>query len=349
MAQKTKIVKVGNLAIGGKNPIRIKGMLKTPTAKLDLLLSEAKALEHEGAEALRVAVETKKDTKLAKFLKKHISIPIAADIHFDYRLALSSIKEGFDQIRLNPLNIAGKRDVREIAKLARDYKVPIRVGINSGGLKKKLSLNAIIKEMVGKCSDYLEILEKERFFETIVSLKSASLESTLGANRLFRRNFSYPLHLGITATGSYLEGIVKSSAGLGIILAEGIGDILRVSLTTDSLTEIKVAKYLVQSLNLRQFGPEIISCPTCSRCEVDLAKLVDKLRRKIDREGYKKALKVAVMGCVVNGPGEAAQADLGVAFGKKTGVFFRNGEIIKKTTGDKVVKDLIRELEGYEH
>ncbi len=346
--RKTKIVKVGDLGIGGSNPVRIKGMLKTPTNKLNLLFKEAKALQEEGAEALRVAVQKKKDAQLAKLLKNHISIPIAADIHFDSKLALLSIKEGFDQIRLNPLNINRKKDIKEIARAAKEKKIPIRVGINSGGIKSKLSSARMAKEMVQRCSDYIVTLEGQGFFDIMVSLKGASIEPTLLANRIFSNNFNYPLHLGITATGSYLEGVTKSSVGLGVILAEGIGDVIRVSLTSDSLTEIKVAKYITQSLNLRKFGPEIISCPTCSRCEVDLLKIVDNFKKKLDKSGSQKSLKIAVMGCVVNGPGEAAQADFGVAFGKKTGVLFERGKVLKKTDEGKVVGDLIKKLEGYE-
>lgn len=341
----TKVVKVGNLSVGGKNPLRIKGMLKTPTRKVKLLLEEAKALEQEGAQAIRIAVEKEKDAGLAKILKKHIAVPVAADIHFNPKLAFLSIKEGFDQIRLNPLNIGVKKDVKEIAKLARDRKIPIRVGVNSGGFKAKLSEEKAAEEMVKRCLDYIGILESQKLFDILVSLKSASIETTLIANKVFSKHSAYPLHLGITATGSYLEGIVKSSVGLGLILSEGLGDIIRVSLTADSLTEIKAAKYIVQSLGLGSFGPEIISCPTCSRCEVDLPEIVEGFRKEVNKIGCKEPVKIAIMGCVVNGPGEAAQADLGVAFSKQMGVFFRSGKVFERKGKAKIINDLIKELE----
>ncbi|MCF7916527.1 MAG: flavodoxin-dependent (E)-4-hydroxy-3-methylbut-2-enyl-diphosphate synthase [Candidatus Omnitrophica bacterium] len=347
--KKNKVVKIRNLEVGGKNPIRVKGMLKTPTKKINSLVKEAKLLEKEGAEAIRVAVEKEKDAEIAKILKKNISIPIAADIHFQPKLAILAINNGFDQIRLNPLNISNKKDLKRIAQLAGEKSISIRVGVNSGGFRQAgISENELIKQMVGKTIDYIGVLEDQKFFDIMVSLKCADVATTIAANRMFSKHSSYPLHLGITATGSYLEGITKSSVGLGIMLQEGLGDIIRVSLTTDSVTEIKIAKYILQSLNLRRFGPEIISCPTCSRCEVDLAKIVENFRKKIDKKNYEKTIRIAVMGCVVNGPGEATQADLGVAFGKGNGVLFKNGKVLKKINQDEIINDLIKELKSYE-
>lgn len=347
--KKTKVVKIGNLEVGGKNPIRIKGMLKTPTRKIGLLVKEAKLLVKEGAEAIRLAVEKEEDAKIAKILKNQIIVPIAADIHFQPKLAISAIDNGFDQIRLNPLNISDKKDVKRIAQLAGEKNIPIRVGVNSGGFRQAgISEAELTKKMVEKTINYIRVLESQKFFDIMVSLKCADIATTVAANRIFSQQSSYPLHLGITATGSYLEGITKSSAGLGIMLQEGLGDIVRVSLTTDSVTEIKIAKYIIQSLKLRRFGPEIISCPTCSRCEVNLAKIVANFREKMDKKSYKKTIRIAVMGCVVNGPGEAAQAELGVAFGKNSGVLFKNGKAFKETSQDKIIDDLIKELESYE-
>ncbi|MCF7873853.1 MAG: flavodoxin-dependent (E)-4-hydroxy-3-methylbut-2-enyl-diphosphate synthase [Candidatus Omnitrophica bacterium] len=347
--KKTKVVKIGNLEVGGKNPIRIKGMLKTPTSKIDLLVKEAKLLAQEGTEAIRLAVEKEEDAKIVKILKKQISIPIAADIHFKPQLAIAAINNGFDQIRLNPLNISDKKDIKRIAQLAGEKNISIRVGVNSGGFRKaSISEADLAKQMVEKTINYIQLLESQKFFDIMVSLKCADITATVTANKIFSKQSSYPLHLGITATGSYLEGITKSSVGLGIMLQKGLGDIIRVSLTTDSVTEIKVAKYITQSLNLRKFGPEIISCPTCSRCRVNLPEIVDSFRKKLDEIKYRKPCKIAIMGCVVNGPGEAAQADLGVAFGKGEGVLFRNGKTFKKTSEDKIIDDLIKELKEYE-
>jgi (E)-4-hydroxy-3-methylbut-2-enyl-diphosphate synthase len=343
--KKTKVVKIGNLEVGGKNPIRIKGMLKTPTKKVKLLVKEAKDLQEEGVEAIRVAVEKEEDVGLANLLKKHITVPIAADIHFQPKLAVLAINNNFDQIRLNPLNISNKKDVKKIARLAGQKRIPIRIGINSGGFRQpNISKKNLAKQMVEKCLDYIEVLERQKFFDIMVSLKCADVSTTIAANRIFSKRSNYPLHLGITATGSYLEGITKSSVGLGVMLNQGIGDLIRVSLTTDSLAEVKVAKYIIQSLGLRNFGPEIISCPTCSRCRVDLPKIVEKFRKNLDKLNYKKPCKIAIMGCVVNGPGEAAQADLGVAFGEGKGVLFKKGKIFKKTSEDKIINDLVGEL-----
>ncbi|MCF7870188.1 MAG: flavodoxin-dependent (E)-4-hydroxy-3-methylbut-2-enyl-diphosphate synthase [Candidatus Omnitrophica bacterium] len=347
--KKTKVVKIRDLRVGGKNPIRIKGMLKTPTKKVRLLIKEAKGLQEEGAEAIRVAVEKEEDMGLANLLKKHITVPIAADIHFQPKLAILAINNNFDQIRLNPLNISNKRDIKNIAQLAGQKKIPIRIGINSGGFKQSnISKKNLAKQMVEKCFDYIEALESQKFFDIMVSLKCADVSTTIAANRIFSKRSNYPLHLGITATGSCLEGITKSSVGLGAMLNQGIGDLVRVSLTTDSLTEVKIAKYIIQSLGLRNFGPEIISCPTCSRCGVDLPKVVEKFREKLDKLNYKKPCKIAIMGCIVNGPGEATQADLGVAFGRARGVLFKKSKIFKKTTEDKIINDLIEELKKYE-
>jgi (E)-4-hydroxy-3-methylbut-2-enyl-diphosphate synthase len=347
--KKTKIVKIGNLEVGGNNPIRIKGMLKVPAKKIDLLIKEAKLLEKEGVEAIRVAVPEEEDTKLAGILKNSVSVPIAADVHFQPKLAVLAINSGFDQIRLNPLNISNKKDVKRIAQLAGQKGVSMRVGLNSGGFRQPgITRKELSKQMVDKASEYIEILESQNFFDIMVSLKCADIGTTIAANRMFRKKYNYPLHLGITATGSYLEGIIKSSVGLGIMLNEGMGEIIRVSLTTDSLAEVKVAKHITQSLGLRNFGPEIISCPTCSRCEVNLPEIVAKFKKRLEDTDCKEPLKIALMGCVVNGPGEAAQADLGVAFGKAEGVLFKKGKVFKKTKDDKVVDDLAKELEKYE-
>ena len=314
----SKRVKIGNLGVGGKNPVRIKGMLKTPTKDTKGLIKEAKVLEKEGAESIRVAVREKEDASVAKLLKKHIQAPLVADVHFHANLALMSIDQGFDGIRLNPLNINKKKEVKEIAKAAKASGISIRVGVNSGGFKRKFSSpKALGFQMVKEAEAYLRALEAENFFDIMVSLKGSDVLSTIAANELFSKRHNYPLHLGITATGPFLEGVTKSSLGLGSLLHQGVGGIIRVSLTAPSFWEIRVAKYILQALNLRQFGPEIISCPTCSRCEVDLVSIVDKFKKALGKEKIKQPVHIAIMGCVVNGPGEAYQADIGVAFGKK--------------------------------
>ncbi|MFA5271167.1 MAG: flavodoxin-dependent (E)-4-hydroxy-3-methylbut-2-enyl-diphosphate synthase, partial [Candidatus Omnitrophota bacterium] len=256
----TRTVKLGNLKIGSKHPVRIKGMLKSPYSDIGALVKEAKLLEKEGAEALRMAIKEERDTRLVAILKKEIKIPLVADIHFYYRFALSAIDNGFDGIRLNPLNIYNKREVAFVARAAKEREIPIRVGINSGGFKKSFSgPDKLAKEMVSCVRSYLKILEKENFFDIMVSLKGSDAQSTMIANELFAKEFDYPLHLGITATGSFLNGIVKSSIGLGSLLSMGIGNIIRVSLTAPSYWEIRIAKYILAALSLRRSGPEIIS------------------------------------------------------------------------------------------
>ncbi len=341
----SKIVKIGNLGVGGKNPVRIKGMLKTPTKNTKDLIKEAKTLEKEGAEAIRVAVRERGDASVAKLLKKHIDTPLVADVHFHANLALMSIDQGFEGIRLNPLNISKRKEVKEIARAAKASGVSIRVGVNSGGFKRKFSSpKALGLGMVKAVETYLKVLETENFFDIMVSLKGSDVLSTIAANELFSKRHNYPLHLGITATGPFLEGVAKSSLGLGNLLYQGLGDVIRVSLTAPSFWEIRVAKYILQALSLRKFGPEIISCPTCSRCEVDLVGIVDKFKQALEKEKIKQPVRIAIMGCVVNGPGEACQADIGVAFGKKKAVIFKKDKILGQSGDKKVVADLIKEV-----
>jgi (E)-4-hydroxy-3-methylbut-2-enyl-diphosphate synthase len=341
---KTRTITLGSLKIGSKYPVRIKGMLKTPYQDIKGLIAEAKSLEKEGVEALRIAVREETDAKIAKVLKKEIKIPIVADIHFHYKIALAAIENGFDGIRLNPLNICKVDEVRQVAKEAKICKIPIRVGVNSGGFKKDFSSPRIFaRQMVNSVGRYLRILEKEKFFDIMVSLKGSDAASTIIANELFSKEFNYPLHLGITATGSFLNGVVKSSIGLGGLLSKGIGNVIRVSLTAPSFWEIRVAKYILQALNLRKYGPEIVSCPTCSRCEVKLIDIVEKFNKELENSGLSAPIRIALMGCVVNGPGEAYQADIGAAFGKKKAVIFRKDKILRQSDENNIIKDLLEE------
>jgi (E)-4-hydroxy-3-methylbut-2-enyl-diphosphate synthase len=341
----TKTIKLGNLKIGAKHPVRIKGMLKSPCSDREKLIAEAKLLEREGAEALRIAVKEAKGAKIVKALKKEISIPLVADIHFSHSLAILSIENGFDGIRLNPLNIYKPGQVAQVAQAAKQHKIPIRVGINSGGFKKDFSSpQALATQMVTKVKDYLGLLEKENFFDIMVSLKGSDIESTIIANELFSKEFDYPLHLGITATGTMLGGAVKSSIGLGRLLTKGIGNIVRVSLTARSFLEIRTAKHILEALNLRKFGPQIVSCPTCSRCEVDLIKIVERFNEQLTKTGIAKPIRIALMGCAVNGPGEAYQADIGAAFGSNRAVIFKKDKILKNSDEDNIIKDLLEEV-----
>ncbi len=340
---KTKTVKIGKLKVGGPNPIRIKAMLKTPTADLKNLIKELRQLEIEGAEAVRLAVRQSSDADLVSRLRKESKLPFVADIHFHYKLALLAIEKGFEAVRLNPLNIYKPREVREVIRAAKAHKIAIRIGVNSGGFKKRFSKpQDLAKAMFKACQDYIKLFEAENFFDLMVSLKGSDVVSTLEANKLFAKKFNYPLHLGVTAAGPLFEGTVKSSLGLGVLLYQGIGDIIRVSLTAPSFWEVRLAKQILQGFNLRRFGPEIISCPTCSRCEVNLIDIVDKFKNRLKSLDLVQPLEIALMGCVVNGPGEASQADLGAAFGKKRAVIFKKGKVLKQSSQDKVIEDLIR-------
>ncbi len=346
---KTKVVKIGELKLGGNNPVRIKAMLKTSTRDVKNLLKEARQLKEEGAEAIRLAVREEKDAPLVKLLKKEVGLPFVADVHFNYRCALSAIAEGFDAVRLNPLNIYKKDQVKEVVREAKARGISLRVGVNSGGFKRKFKHSQeLARAMVESLAGYIKILEALKFFDIMVSLKGRDVMSTIWANRLFAQKFNYPLHLGVTATGSFLEGTVKSSIGLGVLLQDGIGDIIRVSLTAPSFWEVRLAKEILQALKIRQFGPQIISCPTCSRCEVNLIDIVDKFKKRLQASNFKEPREIALMGCVVNGPGEAMQADIGAAFGKTKAVIFQDGKIVKQTTQDKVIEDLLKGVKyGY--
>lgn len=337
---------IGTLSTGGNSPVRIKAMIKTPVQYLDKLINEALTLQKEGAEAIRIAVREEKDAKLARILKNHITIPLVADIHFHYKNALKSIEQGFDAIRLNPANITKRTEIKQVVKEAKNKGISMRIGVNSGGFKKKFKTSQdMAEQMVNLTADYIKFIEDQGFFDLMVSLKGSDVLTTIAANKLFARSYDYPLHLGVTATGPFLEGVTKSSVGLGCLLSQGIGGLIRVSLTADSFQEVRVAKYILSSLNLRSFGFELISCPTCSRCEVNLIDIVEVFKKRLTDRGFNKPLKIAIMGCVVNGPGEAYQADVGVAFGKKKAVIFQGDKIIKKSNENNVVDDLIREVE----
>jgi len=340
----TKVVKIGKLAIGGKNPVRIKGMLKSFYSKPAALIKEALGLEAEGAEAIRMAVRNPQDAVLVKDIKKEIKVPMVADVHFDWRSAAAAIDAGFDAIRLNPMNIYKPEQVARVAAMAKDKGISIRVGVNSGGFRRRFSHpRQLAAMMADRALRYTALLEKNRFFDIMVSLKGSDVVSTIEANRIFAGKSLYPIHLGVTATGSHEEALVKSAIGIGSLLSAGIGSVIRVSLTAPSIDEIRAAKLILQALDKRSFGVEVISCPTCSRCEIDLSRIAEGIRLAFIRQPLKRRLKIAVMGCVVNGPGEAAQADIGAAFGKKHAVIFRRGKIIKRVGAPGVIRELIRE------
>jgi (E)-4-hydroxy-3-methylbut-2-enyl-diphosphate synthase len=296
-------------------------------------------------------VKDSHDAKALRMIKRRVNAPIVADIHFDWHLAIEAIDSGVDKIRLNPGNIYKKDQIREIIKAAKLNRIPIRVGVNSGSLPdtiRKTSKTKNTAEMMVKAAcDYIKLLEKLRFYDIVVSLKSSDIFDTIEAYRRMTRLCDYPFHLGVTATGSPYSGVIKSGIALSILLLEGIGDTIRVSLTDKPEAEVRAVKSILETTMLRCFGPEIISCPTCGRCEVDLVKIVKDLDKKLSAISYPLSampLKVAIMGCVVNGPGEAKEADLGVAFGRKEGLLFRKGRAIRKVSLDNCTDILLKEI-----
>ncbi|MDP8260518.1 MAG: flavodoxin-dependent (E)-4-hydroxy-3-methylbut-2-enyl-diphosphate synthase [Candidatus Gygaella obscura] len=350
MRRKTCVIKVGNINIGGKNPIAIQGMIKTPTKKKAAALKEIKSLFSLGADIVRLAVKDAEDAQAIKFIKKSIKSALVADIHFDYRLALACIKNGIDKIRLNPGNIFQEAQVRQIVELAKKTKVPIRIGVNSGSLRESKTIKEKAAFMVKSAAQYIKLLEKNNFKDIVVSLKAEDVNTTIEAYRKLSDLCDYPMHLGVTATGSMVSAVVKSSIGIGVLLKQGIGDTIRVSLTSSSCDEIDVAKKILSSLDIRHFGPEVISCPTCGRCSVNLKSIVEDLEASLARKKgrfLKPGMKIAVMGCEVNGPGEARSADLGVAFGNNNAILFKESKLIKRVKKDNVLRILTKELEKY--
>ncbi len=328
---KTRTVKVGNIKIGPAHPIAIQSMVKVKAVDVDASVAQINELAGIGCEIVRIAVEDKKDAAAIRNIKGRISIPLVADIHFDYRLALASIEAGADKIRLNPGNIYKKEQVCSVIDAAKSAHIPIRIGANSGSLKvtSKDTAGALVKSVV----DYLKVFKKMKFNDIVISLKGSDILETIAAYRKMSCVCDYPLHLGITATGAPLDGIVKSSAGLGVLLFDGIGDTIRVSLLDEPREEVKVAQLLLASLGLRFFGPQLVCCPTCGRCEVNLRQKADRfegfLSKLPDKEKeLLKHIKVALMGCVVNGPGEGRQADMGIAFSKHKGILFKKGKVV---------------------
>ncbi len=344
--KKTKQIKVGNVKIGGGAPILIQSMTKVLTSNVRSVVSQIKDLERCGCEIIRVAVKTMEDAEAIKAIKRKIRIPLVADIHFDYRLALSSIMNGADKIRLNPGNIRNRDEIVQVVKAARVARIPIRIGVNSGSVSDRYgsSPDTLVRAALG----YIKMFERLGFYDMVLSLKASDVTSTVEAYRKMSRLSAYPLHLGVTAAGSKEQGVIKSSIGIGALLLDGIGDTLRVSLTADPSEEIVAAKRILSSLGIRKFGPDIISCPTCGRCQVDLVRIAREVEAKLFAKHYplnaKRMPTIAIMGCEVNGPGEARSADIGIAAGKGSGILFVNGKIIRRVKEKDFVKELMKEV-----
>ena len=345
--RKTREIRVGSVKIGGGAPVSVQSMTKTDTRDVRKTIAQIRRLEAAGCEIVRVAVVDEEAARAIAKIKKDIRIPLIADIHFNDRLALSAMESGADGLRINPGNIGGKDRLKAIVLEAKDRSIPIRIGVNSGSLEKDLLKRfkgATARTMVESALRYIAWMEDLGFRQIKVSLKASDVPRTLEAYRLFSRKSTYPLHLGITEAGRGPAAIVKSSIGIGLLLSEGIGDTLRVSLTGDPVEEVIVGYDILKALRLRSRGVEIISCPTCGRCEIDLLPLVEAVEKGV--RDISAPLTVALMGCVVNGPGEAREADLGIAGGKGVGVLFRKGKIVRKIQEMDFAPVLLREIKA---
>ena len=345
--RKTKTVTVGGVMIGSGHPISIQSMTKTDTSDVDATVKEIHLLEEAGCEIVRVSIKGMEDAGAILQIKEKTHIPLVADIHFDYRLALKAIEQGADKIRINPGNIADSAHIEEVIDAAAKKKIPIRIGVNSGSLPEGARGNDTADKMVSAVLEYLKPFKRKNFQDIVLSLKASDVFTTVEAYKRMAAKCDYPLHLGVTAAGLPGDGIVKSSIGIGALLLGGVGDTVRVSLTGDSVVEVEVAKGILASVGARNFGPELIACPTCGRCQVDLVSVARQLEKelrksKIENRNIEKHLVIAIMGCEVNGPGEAKDADIGIAFGKNKGVIFRKGKIVKTVGVENAIEELLQ-------
>jgi (E)-4-hydroxy-3-methylbut-2-enyl-diphosphate synthase len=344
--KKTRTIYVGRVPIGGEYPVAVQSMTKTDTADIKSTTKQIKSLEALGCEIIRLAVPDMNAAKALGKIKKSINIPMIADIHFDWRLALEAIEQGVDGLRINPGNIGAKWKIKEVVTAAKERGIPIRVGVNAGSLEKELLRkygHPKPEALVESAGRHIEILEELSFTNIKVSLKASEVLKTIEAYRLFSERYNYPLHIGVSEAGPPSRGVVKSSVGLGILLSEGLGDTIRVSLTAEPEEEIRVAYEILRSLGLRKRGVDIISCPTCGRCKIDLKGLAAKVEKRL--RNIDKPITIAVMGCVVNGPGEAREADFGIAGGKGRGILFKKGELVKTVKEDELLDALLEEIE----
>lgn len=345
----TKVIQIGNVKIGGGNPVRIQSMTNTRTEDVEATVAQILALENAGCEIIRCAVPTPEAARALKEIKKQIHIPLVADIHFDYTLAIAAMENGADKIRINPGNIGSQERIAAVVNCAKERNIPIRVGVNSGSLEKELveKYHGVTADgLVESALDKVRIIEELGYDNLVISIKSSDVMMCAEAHEKIVKLTDYPLHVGITEAGTLYAGNIKSAVGLGIILSQGIGDTIRVSLTGDPLEEIKSAKRILKTLNLRTAGIEVVSCPTCGRTQIDLIGLANKVETMV-QEFEHLNIKVAVMGCVVNGPGEAKEADIGIAGGKGVGILIKHGEIIRKMPENELLDCLYQELKHW--
>lgn len=336
---KSRIVHVRNIPLGGDSPVFIQSMTNTDTEDVVATLEQCQQLIEAGCEIIRISFPTEKSIDFIAEYKAKFDTPLVADIHFDYKLAIKCIEAGVDKIRINPGNIGSDENVKAVISAAKEYKVPIRIGVNGGSLPKNYEPKGDYLPIVSVALDYISFFENEGFRDIVVSVKTSDVPSTIRAYKQLSANCDYPLHVGVTEAGTVFSGTIKSAVGIGAILAAGIGNTIRVSLTGDPVKEVAVAKEILQSLGLRKFSPQVISCPTCGRTKIDLEKIANQVEQRVKQlDGY---VTVAVMGCAVNGPGEAKHADVGVACGIHEGLLFKKGEIVKKVPEDRIVDELI--------
>ena len=342
----TRRVMVGDVPVGGGAPIPVQSMTTTDTHDVDATVKQIHELEAAGVEIIRVAIPHEPDVLALGEIKRQINVPLVADVHFGYRFALMAAEQGVDKLRLNPGNIGGRDKVEQVVKVCKERGIPIRIGVNAGSLEKELIEKygyPTVAGMVESAISHVQVLEDHDFHDIIVSLKASDAAMAIAAYTVFSRERPYPLHVGITEAGPVKQGTIKSSVGIGAILAQGIGDTIRVSLTGDPVTEVKVGFDILKTLDLRVKGPMIVSCPSCGRVEIDLFIITDEVERRL--ESYPESIKVAVMGCVVNGPGESQEADFGIAGGKGKGLVYRDGEIVRTVAEGDLVEALFDEID----
>lgn len=344
--RKTREIDIGGVKIGGNNPIAIQSMCNTDTRNVNATVEQIKGLEEAGCEIIRVAVPDMQAAEAIRDIKSRINIPLVADIHFDYRLALKCMENGVDKIRINPGNIGSSDRVKQVSNMAKKNGIPIRVGVNSGSLEKHIieKYGGVTPEgLVESALGHVKLLEENDFYDTAISIKASNVPFSIEVYDLLSNTVDYPLHVGITEAGTVWGGTIKSAVGIGAILSMGIGDTIRVSLTGNPVEEVYAAKEILKDLNLRKFGVEFISCPTCGRTCIDLIKIANEVEEKI--KNIDKNIKVAVMGCAVNGPGEAREADIGIAGGNGEGLIFKKGGILRKVPENSLVQELLKEIE----
>jgi (E)-4-hydroxy-3-methylbut-2-enyl-diphosphate synthase len=347
--RKTRAIMVGNVMIGGTAPIAVQSMTNTLTQDIPATVSQIHRLEKAGCEIIRVAVPDETAASAIAPIKKEISVPLIADIHFDYRLAIASAKYGADGLRINPGNIGSKNRIKAVVDCAAQSNIPIRIGVNSGSLEKDLLKKhggATAEAMVESALRHIAFLDSLNFNSIKLSIKASDVPRTLKAYRLLAGKTDCPLHVGLTEAGALIPGVVKSTLAIGMLLAEGIGDTLRVSLTRDPVEEVRVGYEILKALDIRRHGPDIVSCPTCGRCKLDLVSIVERVEKELMLSPL--PIRVAIMGCPVNGPGEAREADIGVAGGDGTGILFKKGKVIKTFHQDQLVEALLDEVKKYE-